>query len=254
MLVNTTMEIVLAIVYLVLLLGAVEIGRWLAARHLNSGREQVMDTGAIQGAMLGLLALLLGFSFGGASDRFVERQDLVVADANAISTAWLRAGLLSDDDAQSLRSDLERYLEHRLKVSAERTALDPDQLAKTDGFHDRLWNGAVAAEAGNAELHVAALTSINELIDVFEQRIAAAQRHLPEAILLLLVICSLLTLLVIGYSGRMSGVKRTVLTRALAVLIALALLATVDMDHARIGLIQVSDAPLERLVDQRLAD
>lgn len=252
MFVNTTMEIVLAIVFLVLLLGAVEIGRLLAARHLQAGREKVMDTGAIQGAMLGLLALLLGFSFGGASSRFVERQDLVVSEANAISTTWLRAGLLEGEVANGIRNELARYLEQRIRVSADRTVLQPEILAETARFQDRIWKQAQAASALSEEHHVAVLESINEMIDIFYLRIAAAERHLPVAILLLLVICSLMTLLVIGYAGVMSGTRRTVLTRTLAALIALALLATVDMDHGRIGVIQVSDAPLYRVAESRL--
>ncbi|SRR6056297_1546214 len=249
---NTATELVLAVVFLVLLLAAVEVGRLLAARHLRQGAEQVMDTGAIQGAMLGLLALLLGFSFGGASSRFVERQDLVVSDANAISTTWLRAGMLEDDSADVLRAELERYLARRIGVSADLTALEPEVLIEIAGFHDRIWQQAMAASARSPEHHVAVLESINEMIDVSDLRVAAAQRHLPEAILLLLVICSLMTLLVIGYAGVMSGMRRTVLTRALAGLIALALLATVDMDHGRIGFIQVSDQPLLRVAEDRL--
>lgn len=252
MVMNTALELVLALIFLVLLLAAVEVGRLLAARHLRQGAEQTMDTGAIQGAMLGLLALLLGFSFGGASSRFVERQDLVVADANSISTAWLRAGMLEGAAVDDVRGELERYLEQRIHVSADRSALQPEVLVETAAYHDRIWERALAADAISDEHQVSVLESVNEMIDVFELRVAAAQRHLPEAILLLLVICSLLTLLVIGYAGVMGGMRRTVLTRTLAALIALALLATVDMDHARIGLIQVSDAPLHRVAEDRL--
>ncbi len=246
------MELLLAALFVGLLLGSVDIGRWLAGHHLERGSAHTIDAGAIQGAMLGLLALLLGFSFGGASSRFVERQDLVVADASAIQSAWLDADLLASSGADALKRELGTYLAHRLTYAADDVEARSAELSDSERRLDRLWRITVEAEAEAPELKAEALRSVQALFDVLDRRVAAAHKHLPVAILALLVICSLLTLMVIGYSGRLDGHRRVLLTRVLAVLIASALLATVDMDHGRIGLIQVSDAPLARLAEQRL--
>ncbi len=249
---ETTVELLIAGGFVALLLVAVDVGRWLAGRHLERGAEHTIDAGTIQGAMLGLLALLLGFSFGGASSRYVERQDLVVADASAIQSAWLDADLLDRDASERLRMQLAAYLEHRLEYAVDSGASRHSELRESEHHLDRLWTIAVASDGDAAVLKAATLDSVRALFDVLDRRVAAAHKHLPVAILVLLVICSLLTLMVIGYSGRLDGHRRVLLTRVLAVLIASALLATVDMDHGRIGLIQVSDAPLERLAEQRL--
>ena len=46
--------------------------------------------------MLGLLALLLGFTFSMAVDRFDARRAVVLEEANAIGTAYLRTQVLDE--------------------------------------------------------------------------------------------------------------------------------------------------------------
>ncbi|NKI34267.1 hypothetical protein HFP89_03720 [Wenzhouxiangella sp. XN79A] len=244
---TTTMEFVLAITFVVSLLAMVESGRWLADRHLAHGRDRAIDAGAIQGAMLGLLALLLGFSFGGSASRYVERQDLVVAEASAAHAVALEAGLLPAEDARAVQAALRAFLDHRRDHSMERDGLAAAERQRSDRLLEAIWIRALEVDGLAPEYHVEVLDAVGALIDVAEHRAAASERHLPWAILALLVACSLLTLLVIGYAGRLEGQRRNLMTRALALLIASALLATVDMDHGSIGLIRVSQAPLERL-------
>ena len=87
------------------LIAAAEIGFWFGRRkHRDS--EDSHQLGAIQGAILGLLALLLGFSFSAASERFSGRVQLIVEEANAIGTVWLRIDLLPDAKQVELRDQL----------------------------------------------------------------------------------------------------------------------------------------------------
>jgi hypothetical protein len=249
---TTSMEIALALAFVLGLLAMVEVGRVLAGRHLAHGEDHAIDAGAIQGAMLGLLSLLLGFSFGGAAGRYLERQDLVVDEASAIHSVALRADLLPDTSAAELRGALTDFLRHRLDHRVEQDHLPPDERKASGDLLDTIWQQAVSADEMVPEYRIAVLEAVEGLIAVAEARIAASERHLPVAILVLLIACSLLTLLVIGYAGRLEGRRRNLMTRALAVLIALAFMATVDMDHGRIGLIRVSETPLERLADEQL--
>lgn len=248
---TTSLEIVLAAAFVLALLAMVEVGRLLAARHLAHGEDHAIDAGAIQGAMLGLLSLLLGFSFGGAAGRYLERQDLVVDEASAIHAVALRADLLPNESRDGLRGALAAFLQHRLDHRVEHDSLSEIERQASGELLDELWQIAVSADESEPEYRIAVLEAIGALIDVGEARVAASERHLPIAILVLLVACSLLTLLVIGYAGRLDGRRRNLMTRALAVLIALAFMATVDMDHGRIGLIRVAETPLDRLADEQ---
>jgi hypothetical protein len=239
----------LAVGLLAVLLGALEIG-------YRAGRREARDVhpvasaqiGAIQGAVLGLLGLLLAFSFAAAGTRFLERQDLITQEANAIGTAYLRADLLEEPHASDLRAALRRYTEYRIAVSSHlRGALDPAIAAEVERQHAEIWKAASAGVAARPAVALAVLGPVNDVIDLHATRVAAGRKHLPLPVTMLLVTCSLLAIAVIGYANGLGGERVAPLTLPLAFLIASALWITVDLDHPRAGLIRLSDAPLQAL-------
>lgn len=206
------------------------------------------EVGAVQGAVLGLLGLLLAFSFAGAGGRFLERQDLIVEEANAIGTAFLRADLLDEPHRSELRAALKRYTEHRLQASATlRKGLDPSVHSEVARLHDRIWSAAIAGVAARPASTLGVLPPVNQVIDLHATRLAAGRKHLPSLVLGLLIACSALAVGVIGYGCGMGRRRRAALTVSLAVLISTGLWITIDLDHPRAGFLQLSDAPLEAL-------
>jgi hypothetical protein len=235
---------------LVLMLISLELGfRW-GRRAGARGEAQGGGgpVGAIQGAMLGLLALLLGFSFAGAATRFMERQDLIVQEANAIGTAYLRADILDDPYRLELRASLKGYLEHRIAVSETlRSGLTPETIAEIARLQDRIWKAASEGARAKPATMVAVLTPVNEVIDLHSLRLAAGRKHLPGLVLGLLIACSGMSMAVIGYGWGMSARRCAMMTWALAILVTAALWTTIDLDHTRAGLLRVSDLPLKEL-------
>jgi hypothetical protein len=199
--------------------------------------------------MLGLLGLLLGFSFAGAASRFIERQDLIVQEANAIGTAYLRADLLPDPHASQVRQVLTEYVAHRLTASQHINAgLGLDIDTEAAAFHVRLWQAARDGSRARPEVTKVVLDPVNEVIDLHSTRVASGHTHLPLVVLGLLIACSLLSMGVIGYGcGLNAGSRWPWLNGSLAILIAAALWTTIDLDHPRAGLIRLSDAPLRQL-------
>jgi hypothetical protein len=242
-------ELAIAVGLLAGLVAAVEagyrLGRRASAKRDAPGGAQV---GAIQGAALGLLGLLLGFSFAAAAARFMERQDQIVQEANAIGTAYLRADMLDEPHDAQLREVLAEYVEHRLAVSKTLAAgLRPDTEAQVAAFHQRIWAAARDGARARPEMAVVVLGPVNEVIDLHSTRVAAGRKKLPAIVLALLIGCSLLAMGVIGYGCGLGESRWLVLNTSLAVLIAAALWTTIDLDHPRAGLIRLSDAPLEQL-------
>lgn len=237
------------IALLVLLVGSVEAGALLARRVSQRGTgAAALDSGAVQGAMLGLLGLLLGFSFAGASGRYMERQDLITTDANAIETAYLRADLLDEPHRGALQSELAGYAARRVERSATlHIPLTEDEMRQIADAQHRIWDAAVAGVAAKPAVTVAVLNPINEIFDVHTARVAASLKHLPGLVLALLLACCVLTLGTIGYASASSGSRNAMLTRAMALLIGAALWTTIDLDHPRIGLIRLGDATLSNL-------
>lgn len=246
-------DIVVAVVVLVLLAAGMEAGYRFGRRKAAAGDAARSGTlGAIQGAVLGLLGLLLGFSFAGAAARFLERQDLITQEANAIGTAFLRADLLEDAHRAELRASLARYVEHRIRLSETlRAGLAESEVAEIDRMHDRIWKAASAGALARPSAAVLVVPAVNDVIDLHSTRIAAGRKHLPIVVLCLLFVCSILSMTVIGYGCGLAGGRSLLMTGALAILITAALWTTLDLDHPRTGLIRLSDAPLKAL---RLSD
>jgi hypothetical protein len=206
------------------------------------------QVGAIQGAVLGLLGLLLAFSFAAAGSRFLERQDLIVMEANAIGTAFLRADLIDELHRSGLRDSLRRYTEQRIALSARlRQGISPADQAEIESLHAQIWSAAVAGVTARPATMLAVLAPVNEVIDLHSTRLGAGRKHLPFLVLGLLIACSAIAIGVIGYGCGLGGRRRAPLTGALAILIGTGLWITIDLDHPRAGLMQLSDAPLQAL-------
>lgn len=244
-------ELAIAGGLLIGLLVAVEAGYRVGRRRAagGDGAPGGAQVGAIQGAMLGLLGLLLGFSFAGAASRFIDRQDLIVQEANAIGTAFLRADVIPEPQASDVRQVLAEYVAYRLEVSARLAeGLPPNFDAEVAAHHARLWRAAADGVLARPEMSEVVLEPVNEVIDLHSTRMAAGRKHLPTVVLGLLVACSLLSMAVIGYGcGIGGGTRWPWLNASLAILIAAALWTTIDLDHPRAGLIRLSDLPLEQL-------
>jgi hypothetical protein len=206
------------------------------------------QVGAIQGAMLGLLGLLLAFSFAAAGGRFLERQDLIAEEANAIGTAYLRTDLLDEPHRSELRAALQRYTEHRIQASGRlRRGLLPADAEEIQRLHTRIWAAASAGVAAKPAAMLGVLPPVNEVLDLHSTRLFAGKKRLPMIVLGLLVVCSLLSIGSIGYGCGLGGRRRAPLTVALTLLMGAALWITIDLDRPRAGLLQLSDAPLKAL-------
>ena len=244
-----TGELAVAGGLLLLLMAGLEAGYRFGLRAADHGEDAAGgQVGAIQGAVLGLLALLLGFSFSGAASRFIERQDQIVTEANAIGTAWLRADLLDEPRRSQLKDELARYVQHRIAVSQQlRNGLGDVDAAEIAAFHNRIWKKASEGALAKPATMVVVLPPVNDVIDMHATRVAAGRKHLPMLVLGLLIACSVLGVAVIGYGCGLSRRRSLPMTMSLAVLIGAALWTTIDLDYPRRGLIQLSDAPLREL-------
>ncbi len=242
-------DVAVGVGLLVLLLAALEAGFRLGRRaSADADPRAAGQVGAVQGAMLGLLGLLLAFSFAAAGSRFIEKQDLIVTEANAIGTASLRADLLDEPHRSELRAALKNYTDYRVELSARLGArIDPDAFEEVERQHERIWGVALAGVTARPASTMGVLNPVNEVIDLHSTRMAAGKKHVPAVVMALLISCSVLAIAVMGYGSGMGGRRRAPLTVSLAVLISAALWITIDLDHPRAGLLQLNDGPLKQL-------
>jgi hypothetical protein len=240
-------DIIVAIALLLVLVAAFEAG-FRIARAAHADARASGQVGAVQGAILGLLGLLLGFSFAAAGARFLERQDLIVTEANAIGTAYLRADLLPEPHRARLRDALRDYTRYRVEISSTiRQGLAAAAHDTIQRQHADMWRAALEGANARPETILAVLPPVNDVIDLHSTRLAAGQKHLPALVMGLLIASSVLSLGTMGYASGIGGRRRAPLTVPLAFLIASSLWITIDLDHPRAGLMRLSDAPLEAL-------
>ena len=233
--------VLFAIVAMACYEGGFLLGRWWQDREPG---EQEGPTGVIVGSIFALLAFLLAVTMGMASDRFDSRRAIVLSEANAIGTTYLRAGYLPEPASNQIRELLREYVPLRIRTDTSGD-LRAD-IERSEALLHRMWTAAegVAKTTDQGDLTSTFIESLNETIDIHETRVTAASARVPETLVLLLFIGSVLSLGMVGFGAGLTR-RRSLLT-AVVLVIALGAVLTivVDLDRPREGLIQVSQQPL----------
>jgi hypothetical protein len=232
-----------------------EVGRRIGARQIaEEGESASKGFGAIEGAIFGLMGLILAFSFSGAASRFDGRRHLVVEEANDIGTAWLRIHLLPAESQPQMRDLFRRYLDSRIEMYRKVPDMDAvkAELARTVKLQDEIWTLAVSASR-NAEMPSAPmllLPALNAMIDITTTRTEAARLHPPVIIFVMLGTLTLACSLFAGYDMA-SRMRLNILhSIGFALVLAVTVYVIIDLEYPRIGLIQMADSD-EVLVDLR---
>ena len=127
----------------------------------------------IRGATFALVAFLIAFSFSGAGTRYVDRGDVIVTEANALGTAWLRADVLPEPQRSTLKAVIKEYTDDRVVLLTSRDRPEMmRRLAKVGDLHGKRWAQALAGTEGNAPLMAVVLPSINDVIDLHTTHLA----------------------------------------------------------------------------------
>ena len=236
---------ILAVVLLAGGLVASEIGYRLGAAYTPKHESFARQFDVIRTATFAFVAFLIAFAFSAAGERFVGRLDVIVAEANALGTAWLRADVLPEPQRGALKAALKEYTADRVAMFDTR---DPDELArllaKVDGLQAKIWAEALAGAQNNAPLMALVLPPLNDVIDLHTTHLAQIRRHLPLPIMIVLLATAALSLVLVGFGNGQAGRRSPVLDATYAAVLSVALWMTIDLDHPRQGLIQVSYQPL----------
>ena len=224
------------------MLACLELG-YRIGRRAESDGSGYEGLGAMEAAIFGLLGLLLGFAFAGATSRLDARRQLIVQEANAIGTAYLRLDLLPPSDQPELRRLFRNYLEARFRAYERGADLETVDrfIAQAAQLQQQIWARAVAAGHVDQTQNTTrvALPAINEMIDVTTARSVAARTRLPGLVLALLLVIALLSALTAGYAMAKRK-RRSVLHDLLyAAAVAITVYVVLDLDNPRYGLIRL---------------
>ena len=230
---------------LLVVLLSVEFGYRLG-KYRRSRREEEKEAplGTMVGATLGLLAFILAFTFGLAAARFDTRRQVLLDEANAIGTTYLRAGMLPER-GDEIRRLLRDYVSTRLQA-VERGKLG-EGILRSENIQQQVWTEAEAVAQKNPNSIVVGLfvQSLNETIDLHAKRVQAGLRsRIPGAIWLGLFAVAALSLATMGYHAGLSGTRRSLAIVAVAVTFSVVIELIADLDRPQEGVLRISQQAL----------
>lgn len=237
-------------------------GSWLRRRHDRAARDHGMEegekgdgAGLIVSSVMGLLALLVGFTFSIAVDRYDARRSGVLEEANAIGTTYLRTQLLEEPYRSEISRLLLSYTNNRHVLSQAPPGPRTDAaLATNDRLVSELWIATVAAfpSIRGYDFSSSYLETMNAMIDMDAVRKAARRATIPGEVFLLLLIYQLVAAGVVGYS--LTGTRGRQSAAFLFFLFGLSMLTVLDLNRPINGWIRVPQQPMIDLMEMMRAN
>lgn len=218
--------------------GGYRLGTW--RRSLISD-EKEQPVGAMVASILGLVALVLGFTFSLAANRFDARRMAVLEEANAIGTTYLRARLLPEPERSEVTRLLREYVDVRIHATEE--GKTEQALARSEELHTLLWDQAALAarqDTGSVMTGIF-IQSLNETIDLHAKRVLVGIRsRIPLVIWVGLFGLALLGMSAVGYQAALSATRRSPAMIGLVIAFSVVLLLIADLDRGQEGLLRIS--------------
>jgi hypothetical protein len=231
-----------------ILLGMTEVG-FRFGRQLHRRKDEALkgQIGGIQGAILGILALLLGFTFAMAMNRYETRRELVLKEANAIATTYLRASFLPAPDQIAVEDLLRQYVDVRLAFYA--AGNDEGKIAAAESeagkIQRELWSRTVGAgKESPSALTASFVNALNDAIEFDATRMQAMQMRVPGVVWILVLLVASCGCCVTGYAAGASGKRGAFTNVILPLLITVIIFLIADLDSPRHGIIGVNQAPM----------
>ena len=209
-----------------------EIGYRISKRlYSKKDSMETKSLGQISAGLLGMLAFVLAFTFSMAASKYANRKQMVLQEANAIGTAFLRADLIDEPYANELKNLLKEYVTTRLD------AVKKDNLAngmlRSVEIHRLLWMQVKTAAKTNPNTNTSLMVqSVNEVIDMHEKRVTAGLHDkIPRSIWMTLFAISAMAMLTVGVELGLGESRRIIVI--LPMMCAFAALTTLIMELNR---------------------
>jgi len=224
-------------------------------KNKRNGLENNNGLGSLEGSLLGLLALLLAFTFNLSASRYDDRRQAIVDEANGIGTALLRTELYPDSIKILFKADFKKYIEERInyyEVGDNETKIQ-DALSRSSVISERIWNRvtSLSQKPENVLRSMQMIPAINNIIDSVASRDDKRLAHVPNSILALLYTLCLASAFIIGYSRKDKKVD-WILICCFNLMITVTVYLILDLDQSRSGIITMDIAHVKMLELRKL--
>lgn len=207
--------------------------------------------GPVEGSLLGLLALLLSFTFGMSASRYDSRRQTIIEEANDIGTAVLRCDMYPDSIRQILRADFKNYIDARVAYYKAGTDAAKNQEAIKDAekYSAKIW-ALVMEQSRDKENTLRSqqmIPAVNSVIDIVSTGDSLKNATVPDSILWFLFLLILTASLIVGYSSSHKKINHVVVG-GFALMTVLTVFLILDLDRPRRGIIN-TDAAAQKITD-----
>jgi hypothetical protein len=227
---------------------ALEGGFRLGLRQNNKDKKDTLKPhiDKVQGAILTLTTLLIGFTFAMSISRYETRKDLVVKEADAVSATYLRADFLPKVKKNEIKNLLKDYV--RARIEFFNAGIDEQKLLennnKTGQIIEKMWKNLEGVES--SVLLGLFVSSLNQVIDLREDRQMALENHIPEPVIYVLIAISSMGIGFMAYGYGLLGKRFHFSAGSFALALIIVFVMILDIDRPRRGFVQVSQASLLR--------
>jgi len=226
----------------------------LYGRYRSKKLEELQHTpvGTVVGVTFGLLAFMLAFTFQIVANRYETRKELLLQEVTNIRTTYLRAGLIPEPFRSDTRKLLVEYVDLRVQLASDLSKLELT-MAQSQQILDQFWKfseklGEIDRSSENYALFI---TSVNDLIDNYNQRITMALEYrIPVSILWVLFIITFFSMLALGYQFGISGKGSFRINLILGIIFAAVMFLILALDRPETGLAKMNQKPLFTLQHQ----
>lgn len=220
-------------------------------RYISGIREPESSIGTAVGATFGLLAFMLGFTFSLTWARFANRNSLVIAQAKAIQTCYLRTSLITEKQRTEIRRLLREYTKALMEIIVPSGLAE--SLIKIEQLHRLIWQqtASLAREDIDSELRSLFISSVNELISLAsERKIIALVFRIPDPIWSALLFLAAMGMFAFGYETGMNGAKRIFQMPFLPIAFGIVIVLIADLNSSGIQRrFKVTQKPLSDILE-----
>jgi hypothetical protein len=227
-----------------IMLFLLETGRRVGKHKMNIDPAGAhLGLGPVETAIFGLMGLIIALSFTGAALRFDQRRMLIIDEANAIGTAYLRVDLLHEDAQPAIRRYFRDYLEARIElyrnISDENKVAELEQKAAS--LQLKIWKASVAAtrQSGDISASLLLLPALNSMIDIYGTRTAIRQLHQPNIVFVVMILLAFVCSLIAGFGMSIGKSRSWVHLIGFVLVMLITIIVIIDLEYPRSGFISI---------------
>ena len=223
-------------------------------KKVHNPESKAGGIGPLEGALLGLLSLLLSFTFGMSASRYDARRSLIVQESNDIGSVISLCDMYPDSTRTLLRRDLKEYVETRISYynTVEDKVLN-NSIIKSQLISGRAWKRVVflAEKTPNFTRDNQMITAFCKMTDMVTNRDASRLAKVPELIVFLLVVLTIIGAFIVGY-GKVAKKNDWIIIALYSIMTVLTIYTILDLDRPKRGTIK-TNVPHEKINELRNA-